>query len=60
MMEKIIGRKVTLKHDNSYVGIIDRLYLPKDIKYYRPNDLYWVIWDNGCNGICEEKDLKFI
>jgi hypothetical protein len=56
---ELIGKDVTLKQDKEFTGKVDKLYLPKDITRSRPNDLYFIVWNNGKTGICEEKDLIF-
>lgn len=50
--------KVQLKSDSSYIGKVISLWLPKDESKYRTNDLYLVKWDNGYNGLIEEKDVQ--
>jgi len=53
-----IGKDIQLK-GTELKGKVVRLYLAKDIEFSRPNDLWWVEWEDGRNGIIElEKDIE--
>ena len=53
-----IGRKIKLKN-SELKGKVVGLYLAKNKNFYRPNDLWWVEWDNGSKGIIElERDIE--
>ena len=61
-MENYINKRVQLK-DKEYahlVGTIQELYLLADERRNRPNNLYWVLWDNGRRGVCEIKQLNIL
>ncbi len=57
---QFFNKRVQLKSNDSFVGTVVNLWLPANIKYYRKSDLWLVNWDNGNNGIVEEKDIIII
>jgi len=57
---QIFNKRVQLKGNISFIGTVVNLWLPANLKYYRKSDLWLVNWDNGNNGIIEEKDIIII
>jgi hypothetical protein len=57
---QIFNKKVKLKSNDLFIGTVVNLWLPSNIKYYRKSDLWLINWDNGNNGIVEEKDIIII
>jgi hypothetical protein len=54
----LIGKRVQLRSNSEFNGIITCLWLPKD-EQYRTSDLWCVDWDNGKFGIIEIKQIIF-
>jgi len=55
----VVGKKVILKKDPEFgEGTIIGLWIPADKT--RKNNLWYVDWKAGSNGIVELKDLEFI
>lgn len=54
---KLIEKSITLKGDDTYVGIVKCLWLPKDDTSSRKNHIWLVEWNNGKFGGVEEKEM---
>ena len=52
-------KPVSLKSDPELTGQLGSLYLPADLGHFRKYDSWFINWDNGKTGICEESDLIF-
>jgi hypothetical protein len=59
-MGNIKGRRVRLKDQTQFIGVVKELHLKADEERSRKNDLYLIDWDNGKQGIAETKDLIFL
>ena len=59
-MENIKGKRVRLKDQTQFIGVVKGFHLKADEERNRKNDLYLIDWDNGNKGIVETKDLIFL
>lgn len=60
----VVGKRICLKLNGKQTelkGYISYLWLPADTEKQRPNNLWYADWDDGSNGILDEKkDIIFI